>query len=63
MSVIIILLIASISIAVLFLSAFLWSVKTGQFEDDFSPASRILFDNKPASPKHTDSNKQNNVCK
>jgi cbb3-type cytochrome oxidase maturation protein len=49
MSVIIILLIASISVAALFLIAFLWGVKTGQFEDDYSPASRILFDDKPSS--------------
>ncbi|MES1224098.1 MAG: cbb3-type cytochrome oxidase assembly protein CcoS [Bacteroidota bacterium] len=49
MSVIIILLIASISIAGLFLFAFIWGVKSGQFEDDFSPASRILFDDKPSS--------------
>jgi cbb3-type cytochrome oxidase maturation protein len=27
-----------------FLLAFLWSVNDGQFEDDFSPANRILFD-------------------
>ncbi|MES1222751.1 MAG: cbb3-type cytochrome oxidase assembly protein CcoS [Bacteroidota bacterium] len=53
MSVIIILLIASISVAGLFLAAFLWSVKTGQFEDDFSPASRILFDDKPSSSSTT----------
>ncbi|MEO5684854.1 MAG: cbb3-type cytochrome oxidase assembly protein CcoS [Chitinophagaceae bacterium] len=46
MSVIIILLIASISIASLFLLAFLWSVKCGQFDDDDAPASRILFDDK-----------------
>lgn len=49
MSVIIILLIVSISVAGLFLAAFLWGVKTGQFEDDYSPSSRILFDDKPAS--------------
>jgi cbb3-type cytochrome oxidase maturation protein len=53
MSVIIVLLIASISVAALFLSAFLWGVRTGQFEDDFSPSSRILFDDKPASPTNT----------
>lgn len=51
MSVIIILLIASITVAGLFLLAFLWSVRTGQFEDDYSPASRILFDDKPPQPK------------
>lgn len=51
MSVIFILLAASISVAAVFLIAFLWSVKSGQFEDDYSPASRILFDDKkgPAS--------------
>ena len=49
MSVIIILLIASISVAGLFLIAFLWAVKTGQFEDNYSPPSRILFDDKPSS--------------
>lgn len=53
MSVIIILLIASISIAGLFLFAFLWGVKTGQFEDDYSPSSRILFDNPPSSTTKT----------
>lgn len=49
MSVIIILLIASITVAGLFLVAFIWSVKSGQFEDDYSPSSRILFDDKPSS--------------
>ena len=49
MSVIIILLAASILVASVFLAAFLWSVKSGQFEDDFSPSSRILFEDKPAS--------------
>ena len=47
MSVIIILLIASISIAALFLLGFIWSVKTGQYDDDVSPSIRILFDDAP----------------
>ena len=51
MSVILILLIASILVAGGFLIAFLWGVRSGQFEDDFSPASRILFDDKPSSPE------------
>ena len=61
MSVIILLLIASISVASLFLLAFIWSVKTGQFRDDFSPAVRILFDaqpvrkNEPVSVKQAES--------
>ena len=53
MSVIIVLLIASISVAAIFLIAFLWGVRSGQFEDDFSPASRILFDDKPSTSTKT----------
>ncbi len=53
MSVMLILLIASISVAGVFLIAFLWGVKSGQFEDDYSPGSRILFDDKPASSTKT----------
>jgi cbb3-type cytochrome oxidase maturation protein len=49
MSVIIILLVASISVAATFLFAFLWSVKHGQFDDEKSPPWRILFDDKPTS--------------
>jgi len=48
MSVLIILLIASIGVAGFFLVAFLWGVKNHQFDDDFSPPNRILFDDKPA---------------
>lgn len=45
MSAIILLLIASLCVAGGFLLAYLWSVRTGQYEDDYSPAYRILFDN------------------
>lgn len=51
MSVIIILLIVSISIAGAFLIAFLWSVRTGQFDDGTSPAHRILFEHKKHNQK------------
>ncbi|MCU0320777.1 MAG: cbb3-type cytochrome oxidase assembly protein CcoS [Chitinophagaceae bacterium] len=51
MSVIIILLIASISVAALFLAFFIWSVKSGQYDDESSPPMRMLFDNKPSAPK------------
>ena len=47
MSVIIILLFASISVAGLFLAAFIWSVKNGQYDDEVSPAIRMLFDDRP----------------
>jgi cbb3-type cytochrome oxidase maturation protein len=47
MAVIIILLIASIAVAAIFLIAFLWSVKKGQFDDEKSPPVRILFEDAP----------------
>ncbi len=47
MSVIVVLLAASISIAAVFLGAFIWSVKKGQYDDEKSPPMRMLFDDKP----------------
>ncbi len=43
----------SILIAGSFLAAFLWSVKNGQYEDDYTPSVRILFDDTviPQKPK------------
>ena len=35
----------SLIVAVSFLIAFLWAVKTGQYEDTHTPSVRILFDN------------------
>ena len=34
----------SIFVAGGFLAAFLWSVRNGQFDDDYTPSVRILFD-------------------
>ncbi|MFN8283475.1 MAG: cbb3-type cytochrome oxidase assembly protein CcoS [Chitinophagales bacterium] len=53
MSVIIILLVVSVCIAAAFLLAFLWSVNDGQFEDEFSAANRILFDESLANNQST----------
>lgn len=53
MSVILLLLGASITIAAIFLAAFLWSVKKGQYDDEESPPMRILFDDTiPKSDNH-----------
>lgn len=54
MSAIVILLVASISVAAIFLAAFIWSVRNGQFDDEFSPPQRMLFDNPPGTTKDTD---------
>ena len=44
MSAIFILIAASLTLAIGFLIAFIWSVKDGQFEDDYTPSVRMLFD-------------------
>jgi cbb3-type cytochrome oxidase maturation protein len=44
MSVLIILILVSVMVAAGFLIAFLWSVKTGQMDDDYTPSVRMLFD-------------------
>jgi cbb3-type cytochrome oxidase maturation protein len=40
----------SILVAGSFLVAFLWSVKSGQYDDDYTPSIRILFDDTKATP-------------
>lgn len=45
MSAIFILIIASIIVAGGFLVAFIWAVKSGQYDDSYTPSVRILFDN------------------
>lgn len=47
MSVIILLLVASISVSAIFLAGFIWSVRHKQYDDDYSPPRRMLFDDKP----------------
>jgi cbb3-type cytochrome oxidase maturation protein len=44
MAVIILLILVSVFVAGGFLFAFLWSVKTGQMDDDYTPSVRILFE-------------------
>jgi cbb3-type cytochrome oxidase maturation protein len=44
MSAMFFLVLASLLVAVGFLLAFLWAVKSGQFEDKYTPKIRILFD-------------------
>lgn len=50
MSVIFLLIAASTLVALFFLAAFVRAVKTGQFDDDRSPAVRMLHDPAPPAP-------------
>ncbi|QCR22209.1 cbb3-type cytochrome oxidase assembly protein CcoS [Pontibacter sp. SGAir0037] len=35
----------SVTVAAAFLGAFLWAVRSGQYDDDYTPAVRMLFEN------------------
>ena len=54
MGAIFILIAASLLVALGFLVAFIWSVKNGQYDDDYTPSVRILFE---------DSNLDSNVSR
>lgn len=63
MSVIIVLLLASIGVASLFLAAFLWSVKSGQYDDEQSPPLRMLFDATLPDPMEVSASRENDASK
>ena len=51
MSVMFVLIGASLLVAIGFLIAFFWSVKSGQYDDDYTPSVRMLFDDPPIDPE------------
>jgi cbb3-type cytochrome oxidase maturation protein len=48
MGIIVLLILISISIAVIFLIIFIWSMKSGQYDDTYTPSVRMLFEDKPS---------------
>ena len=42
MSVVVLLIVASLAVALVFLGGFVWSVRSGQYEDTLTPAMRVL---------------------
>ncbi len=63
MSVIVILVIVGIIVAGIFLLGFIWAVKSGQYDDMYSPSVRLLFDDDkelPEDNKETTVNNSNN---
>jgi cbb3-type cytochrome oxidase maturation protein len=49
MKIIFLLILVSLVVALGFLAAFFWAVKSGQYEDDYTPSMRILFDSEAPS--------------
>lgn len=44
MSALFVMIAASLAIALAFLGAFIWSVRKGHYDDDYTPSIRILLD-------------------
>ena len=51
MSVIVLLIVAGGLVAVGFLGAFIWAVRSGQFDDTYTPAIRVLLDERELPPE------------
>ncbi|KEO75257.1 cbb3-type cytochrome oxidase assembly protein CcoS [Anditalea andensis] len=49
MSALFVLIAISLLVALGFLLAFLWATNSGQYEDDYTPSVRMLFEDKPIS--------------
>jgi cbb3-type cytochrome oxidase maturation protein len=50
----------SLIVALIFLLLYIWSVKDGQYDDDYTPSVRILFDENNL-PKKEKNNKDENT--
>jgi len=59
MSVMVILVAFSILVAAGFLVAFLWAVKSGQYDDRHTPAMRMLFEDRPVGSPKKETSQQN----
>ncbi len=56
MEVIIFLIILGIVVAGGFVAAFIWAVRSGQYDDDYTPSVRMLFDPKKTGDQGTKEN-------
>lgn len=54
MGIIYLMLIVSLIIALFFLASFLWAAKNGQYDDDYTPSVRMLFDEEKKQKVNTE---------
>ena len=59
MKVILLLIAISLLIALGFLISFFWAVKSGQYDDDYTPSVRILFDDNEQDEEISEDSKTN----
>jgi cbb3-type cytochrome oxidase maturation protein len=54
-------LIVSLVIALFFLISFLWAIKSGQYDDDYTPSVRILFEDELINNQNKNKNGNSEV--
>lgn len=59
MSVLVLLISISLIVALGFLASFIWSVRNGQYDDDYTPSVRMLFDDKEQEMQNQDIQNKN----
>lgn len=59
MGIIYIMLVVSLVLALFFLVFFIWATKDGQFEDDYTPSVRVLFDDENNNQQTNQTNNGN----
>ncbi|RMD74782.1 MAG: cbb3-type cytochrome oxidase assembly protein CcoS [Bacteroidetes bacterium] len=59
MNIMILLIGASLFIALIFLGAFIWAVRSGQYDDDYTPSMRILLDDTDATSSDIETKQSN----
>jgi cbb3-type cytochrome oxidase maturation protein len=59
MGIIILLIAISVIIALAFLAVFYWNMKSGQYDDTYTPSVRMLFEDKPKTNGETKSDSKN----
>ena len=47
------LILISLVVAIAFLALFIWAVKSGQYDDDYTPSVRMLFDDEEKKTTET----------
>lgn len=61
MDILYLMILCSVSLALIFLIVFIINVKKGQFEDDESPAVRILFDDESKQNENHELNNEKKI--
>ena len=60
MNILVVLIIVSLIVASGFLVAFIWAVRSGQFDDAFTPSYRMLWDDAITKKENKSSNQSTN---